>query len=300
MKIENNILKLSAGGALFFALFGIAWGWTVDSEIIIFDGLYSFISLILSMVTIYINNYMSRKDIEKFPFGKHILEPMIISLKSLIIGGMCIYSLVGAVKDVINGGSSVEYGLAIIYSIVSVLGCGTVYLYTKKKGNKLSSELIKVESSQWFMDTLLSLGVLIGFIIAIIIKETRFSFLNTYVDPGMVIIISLIFLRLPVKTFVDSFKEIICVKAKDEINEDIYILVKEIEREYNFEDSIARVSKIGRELRIEIDFIYNDRSKFKDLDQMDYVREEIYNAMKHLHYNKWLNVSFTGDKKWVI
>lgn len=267
---------------------------------IIFDGLYSFVSLILSMMTIYINNYMSRKDIERFPFGKHILEPMIISLKALIIGGMCFYSLVEAVKNVILGGSSVEYGLAIIYSIVSVLGSGAVYLYTKKKGDKLSSEMIKLESSQWLMDTLLSIGVLIGFIVAIILKQTRFSFLNTYIDPIMVIIISLIFLKLPIKTFIDSFKEILCVKAKDEINEDIYILVKEIEKEYNFEDSIARVSKIGRELRIEIDFIYNDKSKFKDLDQMDYVREEIYNAIKHIKYNKWLNVSFTGDKKWVI
>lgn len=300
MKIENNILKLSAIGALFFALFGIAWGWAIKSEMIIFDGVYSFVSLILSMITIYINNYMSRKDIEKFPFGKHILEPMIISVKSLIMGGMCIYSLLGAAKDIVHGGNNVEYGLAIIYSIVSVLGCGTVYLFMKKKGAKLSSEMINVESSQWLMDTLLSIGVLVGFVIAMLLKETMFSFLNAYVDPTMVIIISLIFLKLPIKTFIDSFMEMLCVKANDEINEDIYILVKEIEKEYDFEDSIARVSKIGRELRIEIDFIYNEKSKFKDLDQMDCVREEIDKAIKHIKYSKWLNVSFTGDKKWAI
>jgi predicted Co/Zn/Cd cation transporter (cation efflux family) len=252
------------------------------------------------MVTIYINGYMSRKDKEKFPFGKHILEPMIIALKSLIIGGMCIYSLVGATRDIFNGGNSVEYGFAIIYSVVSVFGCSTVYLFMKKKGNKLSSELINIESSQWLMDTLLSVGVMVGFIIAIILKGTRFSFLNAYIDPAMVLIISVVFLKLPINTFINSFREIICVTANDEINEDIYILVKEIEKEYNFEDSIARVSKVGRELRIEIDFVYNEKSKLKNLDQMDYVREEIYNAMKHIKYNKWLNVSFTGDRKWAI
>ena len=85
-----------------------------------------------------------------------------------------------------------------------------------------------------------------------------------------------------------------------EINDDIYLIVKEIEKEYKFEDSISRVSKIGGELRIEIDFIYNEESKLKDLDQMDCVREEVYNAIKHIDYNKWLNVSFTGDKKWAI
>ena len=38
MKLENRILKISVVGALFFALFGIAWGWAIDSDMIIFDG----------------------------------------------------------------------------------------------------------------------------------------------------------------------------------------------------------------------------------------------------------------------
>ena len=41
-------------------------------------------------------------------------------------------------------------------------------------------------------------------------------------------------------------------------------------------------------------------SNFKNLDQMDSVREEINEAIKHINYKKWLNVSFTGDKKWAI
>ena len=68
MKLENKILKLSAIGALFFALFGIAWGWAIKSDMIIFDGLYSFISVILSMLSLYINNYMAKRDFESSIF----------------------------------------------------------------------------------------------------------------------------------------------------------------------------------------------------------------------------------------
>lgn len=300
MKLENKILKISMVGALFFALFGIAWGWTVQSEMIIFDGLYSFISLALTMLSLYINNFMAKKELDKYPFGKYILEPLVISLKSLIIGGMCLYSLIGAIKDIVNGGNSVEYGSALIYSIVSVVGCGGVYIFMKKKGEKISSEMVKVEASQWLMDTLLSIGVLVGFVIAMILRNTRFSWLNVYIDPMMVIMVSVVFIKMPIQSFINSFKEILCVKANDEINDDIYFIVKEIEKEYKFEDSISRVSKIGGELRIEIDFIYNEESKLKDLDQMDCVREKVYDAIKHIDYNKWLNVSFTGDKKWAI
>lgn len=300
MKLENKILKISMVGALFFALFGIAWGWTAQSEMIIFDGLYSFISLALTMLSLYINNFIAKKELDKYPFGKYILEPLVISFKSLIIGGMCLYSLIGAIQDVVHGGNTVEYGSALIYSIVSVIGCGGVYIFMKKKGDKISSELIKVEASQWLMDTLLSIGVLVGFVIAMILRNTRFSGLNVYIDPMMVIMVSVVFIKMPVQSFINAFKEILCVKADDEINDDIYLIVKEIEKEYKFEDSISRVSKIGGELRIEIDFIYNEESKLKDLDQMDCVREKVYNAIKHIDYNKWLNVSFTGDKKWAI
>ena len=267
---------------------------------IIFDGLYSFISLALTMLSLYINNFIAKKELDKYPFGKYILEPLVISFKSLIIGGMCLYSLIGAIQDIVHGGNTVEYGSALVYSIVSVIGCGGIYIFMKKKGDKISSELIKVEASQWLMDTLLSLGVLVGFVIAIILRNTRFSVLNVYIDPMMVIMVSVVFIKMPIQSFINAFKEILCVKADDEINDDIYLIVKEIEKEYKFEDSISRVSKIGGELRIEIDFIYNEESKLKDLDQMDYVREEVYNAIKHIDYNKWLNVSFTGDKKWAI
>ena len=300
MKLENKILKISMVGALFFALFGIAWGWTAQSEMIIFDGLYSFISLALTMLSLYINNFIAKKELDKYPFGKYILEPLVISFKSLIIGGMCLYSLIGAIQDVVHGGNTVEYGSALIYSIVSVIGCGGVYIFMKKKGDKISSELIKVEASQWLMDTLLSIGVLVGFVIAMILRNTRFSGLNVYIDPMMVIMVSVVFIKMPVQSFINAFKEILCVNADDEINDDIYLIVKEIEKEYKFEDSISRVSKIGGELRIEIDFIYNEESKLKDLDQMDCVREKVYDAIKHIDYNKWLNVSFTGDKKWAI
>lgn len=150
------------------------------------------------------------------------------------------------------------------------------------------------------MDTILSISVLIGFTIAIILSFTKFSFINNYIDPAMVIISSLIFIKVPVTTFISSFKEILCCSANKEINEDISVMVKEIEKEYKFQESITRVSKIGRALRIEIDFIYNKDSKLNNLDDMDFVREKLSKEMKHIKYNKWLNISFTGDRKWAV
>lgn len=300
METESYLLKISTLGTLFFAVLGIAWGWTVKSEMILFDGMYSLGGVILSLLALMGSIYINKKDYEKYPFGKKMIEPLIVIIKSLAIFIMCIYSLTGSIKDLINGGNEVQYGYALIYALVSTLGCGIAYFFLKKKGKAINSSLVNIESSQWLMDTLLSLGVLVGFLIANIIKHTEFIWFNRYLDPLMVIICSSVFIKMPIKSFGDGLKELLEFKADDSITLEIDKLVEGIEREYNFEDTITRVSKTGNDLRIEIDFIYNEESNIKVLDEMDGVREKIFNSLSHINYEKWLNVSFTKDKKWAI
>lgn len=300
METESYLLKISTLGTLFFAVLGIAWGWTVKSEMILFDGMYSLGGVILSLLALMGSIYINKKDYEKYPFGKKMIEPLIVIIKSLAIFIMCIYSLTGSIKDLINGGNEVQYGYALIYALISTLGCGIAYFFLKKKGKAINSSLVNIESSQWLMDTLLSMGVLVGFLIANIIKHTEFIWFNRYLDPLMVIICSSVFIKMPIKSFGDGLKELLEFKADDSITLEIDKLVEGIEREYNFKDTITRVSKTGNDLRIEIDFIYNEESNIKVLDEMDSLREKIFNSLSHINYEKWLNVSFTKDKKWAI
>ena len=300
METESYLLKISTLGTLFFAVLGIAWGWTVKSEMILFDGMYSLGGVILSLLALMGSIYINKKDYEKYPFGKKMIEPLIVIIKSLAIFIMCIYSLTGSIKDLINGGNEVQYGYALIYALISTLGCGIAYFFLKKKGKAINSSLVNIESSQWLMDTLLSMGVLVGFLIANIIKHTEFIWFNRYLDPLMVIICSSVFIKMPIKSFGDGLKELLEFKADDSITLEIDKLVEGIEREYNFEEAITRVSKTGNDLRIEIDFIYNEESNIKALDEMDRLREKIFNSLSHINYEKWLNVSFTKDKKWAI
>lgn len=267
---------------------------------ILFDGMYSLGGVILSLLALMGSIYINKKDYEKYPFGKRMIEPLIVIIKSLAIFIMCIYSLTGSIKELIAGGNEVQYGYALIYALISTLGCGIVYFFLKKKGKAINSSLVNVESSQWLMDTLLSLGVLVGFLIANIIKHTEFIWFNKYLDPLMVIVCSSVFIKMPIKSFSYGLKEILEFKADDSITLEIDKLVEGIEREYNFEEAITRVSKTGNDLRIEIDFIYNEESNIKALDEMDRLREKIFNSLSHINYEKWLNVSFTKDKKWAI
>lgn len=300
MKSEKNTLMLSASGALFFAVLGVVWGIVIDSSMIVFDGLYSLISLFLSILAIFITGYISKNDFEKFPFGKRVLEPITVAFNSIVLTVMCSITFINSAKEILTGGKAVDAELALGYSIISILGCLIVYRTLARNNKKICSDIIKAESNQWLMDTLVSVAVLEGFLICTILNKTSLAYLSKYIDPLMVVITSAIFIRVPITTLIKSFKEILNRNADKDINDEIYTIVKDVEKEYNFEDSITRVSKIGKELRIEIDFVFNEQSKLNKLEEMDKVREYVYRSMSNIQLDKWLNVNFTGDKKWAI
>lgn len=300
MKSEKNTLMLSAFGALFFAILGVVWGIVIDSSMIVFDGLYSLISLFLSILAIFITGYISKNDFEKFPFGKRVLEPLTVAFNSIVLTIMCSITFINSAKEILTGGKAVDAELALGYSIISIAGCMIVYRVLARNNKKICSDIIKAESNQWLMDTLVSVAVLVGFLICTILDKTSLAYLSKYIDPLMVVITSAIFIRVPITTLIKSFKEILNRNADKDINDEIYTIVKDVEKEYNFEDSITRVSKIGKELRIEIDFVFNEQSKLNKLEEMDNVREYVYRSMSDIQLDKWLNVNFTGDKKWAI
>ena len=300
MDTEKNMLKFSAIGGLFFAVLGLAWGIIINSNMLMFDGLYALVSMISSVISILITNYISKSDFEKFPFGKGMLEPITVAVKSIALIVMCSSCFISGLSNIFDGGSDVDTGLAMGYSIVSSIVCIFIYLIMQNKSKRISSDILKSESNQWFMDSIVSVSVLVGFVISFVLAKTNLEYLTVYVDPFMVIVSSLVFIKVPINGFIDSFNEMISGRADTEINNRIYTIVKGIEKEYNFEASITRVSKVGRELRIEIDFVFNDQSTLNGLKEMDKVREKVYRNIDSINLKKWLNVNFTADKKWAV
>ena len=300
MKMEKRLLKLSAVGGLFFAVLGLAWGLGLNSEMLFFDGLYSLISLLLSLLAIFICSYMDKNDKINFPFGKETLRPIVVIIKSTVLILMCSISLINSLKTIFLGGNSIEISFAILYTIISIIGWGSIYLYMYVSSKKINSDILKAESNQWLMDGLISLGVFIGFILVLILKRTSLSFLCNYIDPLMVIISSSLFLKFPITSLCNSFKEVIRGKASDDIYDQITKVVKDIENEYSISESVTRVSKIGNMLRIEIDFILSKHSKIDTIEEMDKIRDRVEYSTNTINLKKWLNISFTRNRKWAV
>ncbi len=212
-KIEKKLIVLSVFGALGFAIAGIILGRMLDSQMIIFDGLYSFISLGLSMLSLWAMGKVSKKERIKLSLlgRQKIMEvdTAVVLIKYSVILIIVAGSLLGAVTALFDGGRNTSLNYALLYSIISTIVCYGVYVILRNPSKKKNSPLLRAEAHQWLMDTWASLGVLVGFALGFILSLIpATSFLVPYMDPFMVVIVSLYFIRIPIKEIRKTYIQI--------------------------------------------------------------------------------------------
>ncbi|TCK92709.1 cation diffusion facilitator family transporter [Natranaerovirga hydrolytica] len=300
-KRQKKLLIFSLYGAVGFAIVGIILGVIIDSQMILFDGLYSLISVGLSGMSLYATSFMYKNDWKRYPFGKTIVEPLVIIIKYMIILFLVMGSLISAVVTLFQGGRVIVIETAVLYSVVGTVVCYGFYYYINKFSKKNGSGITQAEANQWLMDTLVSLGVLVGFLIAFILQGlSKFETIIPFIDPIMVIVIAIYFIKVPVKEIRLALRELLKMSPEGKLSKSINGIVGTIEKKYFFQESFLRVSKSQKMLWIEIDFVVQKESRIQTIKDQDTIREEINKEINKLGYDQWLTVSFTNDRKWAL
>ena len=145
---ERSLLRFSVWMGVLFAVLGISWGLAIQSGVILFDGIYSGFSIILSMLSIVAlrmvtmaDNHMHKSDDDHFQFGRMAFEPLVVALKSIVIVGVCVYGIVTSAIHILHGGSTSTSlpMLGMLYAVVSIAACVSSWLYLKTQVNSRAS-----------------------------------------------------------------------------------------------------------------------------------------------------------------
>lgn len=291
----SHILTISTSGALIFSVTGIFLGIISNSDMVLLDGLYAVLSLLISALSLYTSIIIKKPSSESFPFGKYIFQPLTIVFNSSILLLLCILSLVSSIYAIMQGGRDINANIGLFYGIFSFIGCGIICLLLSK--NRKKSDLIYAEMFQWLLDTCVSFGLVLGFILMFIFKYIGLYWLIPYIDPVLVLIAGLILIIMPIRLLYKSGKEIISMSASEEVQYDIYNIVKEKNLKYNIKDEDIRISKMGQVIYIDLQNIVNKDSYVQDIKQADEYRNEIIEEINQnfTNFDKWLNISFTED-----
>jgi predicted Co/Zn/Cd cation transporter (cation efflux family) len=296
---EQFILMFSAFGAMFFAILALIWGLLAKSQMIMFDGIYSFISLLMTGLSIYAAKKVAIVDDKEFPYGRSELEPMVIIVQSIIMLVICAKAFSYAIVSLFSGGQEVNILSGAVYAGIGVAGCFLWWYCIIHFGKKRApnSELIKTTGMQWLIDTLLSAAVFIGFIIGYMLQRAGYETYARYVDPIMVLSAVLFFVRQPIVMIIEGIKGIMYMSPGKDIYHALEKPMKEIAKIHGFDDIVLHLGKSGRELICDLSFVSEDPNQARSISEMDLIRNEVTSRFKELFDNPlWLFVSFVHDR----
>lgn len=298
--MEAKVLRFSILVMFMFALLGIIFGLLLQSEVIIFDGLFSLFSILLSYFTLLGSRFIHKKDHFNFPFGKEIIEPIIVLVQYTIVLLVLIYTFQSAVYTIIAGGNELQLGWVIMYVAISTLLVYLVVLKIRKFYNKDEySTLVDAEIKSWEVTLTQSLGVLIGYILAQIAVWLSFTNITPYIDPVILLIVVVVASKTPIIEIKNAMKEMIGMKSiSDEFQKSIQVKLDDIVTMYGISKSYLRVQKRGSLLFIEIDFLVEKDFKYSKIADQDMIREKVEDSLQSVPYDLWLTIAFTSHRKW--
>ncbi len=246
--LENTSLLVSAVFAGLFAVAGIAWGLWMGSLMILFDGGYSLLSLLLSLMALYVARLIRRPGNARFPFGYAALQPLVIAVKGIAITLVCVLSLASAVRALLDGGQPVATELALLFTLVNLIGCAVCMLYLGWVAARNTSDLVRAEYQQWVMDTVLSAAVLGGFAAAFLLEQTPWAAFAVYADPVMVVLVSGYFAWIPLRMTAGAVRELVLAAPPEQMRNQVF----EALNQEGLDQVQARMTKVGPYLLLEL------------------------------------------------
>ena len=294
---EQRALKFSIATTLLIGVLGAATGLLTGSQAIIFDGMYSFVDVALTAVSLAVSKLIAQEGSRRFQYGYSHLEPMVGTFGGAVLALSCVYAVINAVKDLTSGGHDVAYGFGAIWAAALAVAGTAMALYMSRLSRRLNSSLLSLDARSWVISAVLSLAVLVGFAVASSIRGTGFSNWIPYVDSLVLLCTALALLPVPLLTVWRAMREVLQV-APSELDQQVSSVMRQLVAERGFADYSSHVVKLGRTQFVEIHVLVAPDSRI-DTATADGIRHEIAARLNASWPEFWLTIDFTADRAWL-
>jgi cation diffusion facilitator family transporter len=294
---EQAALKFSIALTVVLGVLGVASGLATGSQAIIFDGMFSFVDVLPTIVSLLVVKLIARGSSQRFQFGYWHLEPLVGVLRDSILTVACIYAAIDAVNSLASGGHAVEYDLAAAWAaILSVIGL-VMTLVLRRKARVLNSPMLELDARSWAVSACLSLALLVGFIFAAALTNTALEGWIPYLDAVALLSMALLLLPVPLLGLSRSIRDVLQV-APDELDARVRAIMDEVVKERGFLDYSSYIAKVGRGRFVEIHVLVTPESRI-DIATADSIRREVSDRLNAANPTYWLTIDFTAERRWI-
>jgi len=294
---EQRTLKFSIALTVVLGVLGIASGLVTGSQAIIFDGMYSFVDVVPTIVSLLVVKLLAQGTSQRFQYGYWHLEPLVAVLRDSILVVACIYAAVDAITTLSSGGQAVEYGKAALWAgILCVIGFAMT-LYVRKRARVLRSPMLEVDARIWASSALLSLSLLIGFAAGAAITRTRYQDWIPYVDSIVLLCMSVLLLPMPLLGLWRSMRDVLQI-APGGLDVRVHAVMDGVVKQRGFLEYSSYIAKVGRGTFVEIHVLVPPESQI-GIATADAIRREVSDSLNAGTPTFWLTIDFTADRRWL-
>lgn len=267
---------------------GVVWGIVTGSQMILLDGVYAVIGIIISWLLMRASSMAEEGPTSRYPYGREGVTPLVIGVQGFVLLATLIYAAAEGVYTIRAGGSEVDPGPALAYGVVTA-GVSLVF-WRWLVGRSANSDLITAESTGWKVAALRGVGMSVGFVVLWILTDSSWHRAAPYVDPVMVLITCVAFLPAPLRMVRGTILELLEGAPAHDIQQPVLDIVREVFREFEIDEPDVRMTKIGPKLYVEIDASARPDATITDEHR---VRTALRARLEALPFDLWLNFELT-------
>lgn len=288
---ERTALQVSLVAAAGLAALAVGWGWVAGSQVILLDGVYALIGMLLTWLSLKASAVAASTPTTRFPYGLDALVPLAIALQGFALFGTLAYAAVEAVRVILAGGGEVAAGSLLAYGAVSGVACWALWRFLSRAD--AHSDLLQAEARQWSAAAVFSLVVVIGALAALLVRWVGLAAVEPYVDSVLVLVGCVLLVPQPVVLVRSALTELLEGAPSATVQRPVREALVEVQRRHGLSEPTIRMTKSGRKLYVDAVFLVEPGRWY--VDQQDAVRQEARAALVALPYDVHLALDLTTN-----
>ncbi len=298
LKLERQYLSIAAIGNATVACVGITVAWLSDSQAIMLDGLFNLTYFVTGLFTLQVAKLVARGDDERFPYGYSFFESLVNGIKGLLVFGVSVSAVVGAVQALFEGGRPISAGLAVGYGIFASIVCWSLTLLTRRGAKQTSSPLVAADAENWLVNAAISSCVVVAFTGIFLLLLLDLDQFVPYVDPVVVLATCLITIGVPVRMAWQALMDLLNRAPTPAIVGQVTSIVDQCLADLPVTERFVRVIQPGRYRMVLVHVVLPSDFTIESLDVLDAVRLKTHEELRRFHVATVVDLLFTTDRQW--
>lgn len=295
-KREKSAMSVSLYGNLVFVVIELVMALVTDSQAVLLDAVYDGVEFCMLLPSIFLIPLLYKPSNEEHPFGYMQIETIFVVVKGITMTAVTFGLIFNNINLMLHGGHIVSFhtvaGFELFACILGIIV--TVYLYYKNK--QMESPLINMEMQGWRIDSFISLGMTVAFLLPMLIPFDWFQHIVPYLDQLITIVLSLVMIPTPIHTVITGIRDLMLIPPEEETIDDIKETIEPIIGVYGHKNLYYDIVRTGRKLWISVYISFEkdivSLSKFKQLQ--DQCIKALASKYSDFYFELLTDIEFTG------